>query len=224
ELASLVAVTNELLARFHERYVERKAERGYLDYNDLELLARRVLDDREQQELPPPLGEDLYLLVDEFQDTNDLQGLILDRLRPARVLAVGDERQSIYRFRGADVGVFKRRANDLAGHTGGKEGLRRLDLNYRSSQAVLDFINHLFSREGFFGSEHVRLDYGRYQVSSSDELARETAAGCRPTTSITSTKQYLPAVEVLVVSRSPEPPSEGAAAESEAPSLSTQEA
>jgi ATP-dependent helicase/nuclease subunit A len=87
------------------------------------------------------------LLVDEFQDTNEVQCALLDGLGAERVLMVGDERQSIYRFRGADVDVFRRRkeAPDLAQH--------RLDTNYRSRPEVVDFINRLFSSEGFFGSD-----------------------------------------------------------------------
>ena len=87
------------------------------------------------------------LLIDEFQDTNELQCAILEGLGAERLLMVGDERQSIYRFRGADVEVFRRReeATDLSHH--------RLDTNYRSRPEILAFINRLFSHETFFGAE-----------------------------------------------------------------------
>jgi ATP-dependent helicase/nuclease subunit A len=169
ELAPVVAVTNKLLAVFHERYESYKAARGVLDFADLELRAAGLLSAGKgaagragaaatrvgatTMGAAAPAGAATaegpvlasHVLVDEFQDTNEVQCAIIDGLHSERLLLVGDERQSIYGFRGADVDVFRRReeAADLSQH--------RLDTNYRSRPELLTFINHLFSREGFFG-------------------------------------------------------------------------
>ncbi len=159
KLRSLVDVVNTLLAEFHRRYTTRKAEHGLLDFADLELKARALLTQSSSDGAGagPLCGS--YLLVDEFQDTNELQCTILSGLGAERVLMVGDERQSIYRFRGADVDVFKRRRGALASGEGqGRPGgLHRLDVNYRSAPEILEFVNSLFSQEGLFGEEFALL-------------------------------------------------------------------
>ncbi len=151
ELGPVVSVTNRLLTLFHREYVGYKEARGVLDFADLELRATAMLGGGEEGDSGPratrmsmPSATASRLLVDEFQDTNELQCAILDGLGAERVLMVGDERQSIYRFRGADVDVFRRRkgAPDLAQH--------RLDTNYRSRPEVVDLINRLFSSDGLF--------------------------------------------------------------------------
>ncbi len=145
ELRPLLSVTNRLLALFHEEYEAYKESRGVLDFADLELRAKALLSaagSKTALDVPASVS---CLLVDEFQDTNELQCAILEGLGAQRVLMVGDERQSIYRFRGADVDVFRRRkqVSDLSQH--------RLDTNYRSRPEILGFINRLFSQGTFFG-------------------------------------------------------------------------
>jgi ATP-dependent helicase/nuclease subunit A len=146
ELRPLLNVTNRLLTLFHQEYEAYKEARGVLDFADLELRTKAMLTAVSGASCVRPVFAS-RVLVDEFQDTNELQCAILDGLGAARLLMVGDERQSIYRFRGADVDVFRRRkgAKNLAQH--------RLDTNYRSRPEILDFINRLFSQAGFFGSE-----------------------------------------------------------------------
>jgi len=150
ELRPLLTVTNRLLALFHEEYGAYKETRGVLDFADLELRARAMLGAIPGAPAERPAFVS-YVLIDEFQDTNELQCAILDGLGADRLLMVGDERQSIYRFRGADVDVFRRRkeAKDLGQH--------RLDTNYRSRPEILGFINRLFSQAAFFGPERFEL-------------------------------------------------------------------
>lgn len=152
-LRPLAEAVNALLAEFHRVYSERKLEGGLVDFADVELKARALLALGAGTPDQAGLFAGSLLLVDEFQDTNELQCSILGGLGAARVLMVGDERQSIYRFRGAEVEVFRRRRTELA--TGRSQGcaggLHRLDANYRSDPALLDFINRLFSHEDFFG-------------------------------------------------------------------------
>ena len=83
-----------------------KRERSGLDFEDLELVARDLLARHEGlREAYSSRFE--HVLVDEFQDTNRLQNELLELLSRDNLFRVGDENQSIYRFRNADVGVFR---------------------------------------------------------------------------------------------------------------------
>ncbi len=173
-LEPLVDVMNVLLTRFHERYGELKRRRGVLDFADLELRTRALLAGAGSDPLPL-FGEASRVMIDEFQDTNELQCSILEGLGAANVLMVGDERQSIYRFRGADVEVFTSRRDELqAGGGAATEGaascrLHRLDRNYRSRAEVLAFINHVFAQGDFFGPDFVALECGAAESRSAAE-------------------------------------------------------
>ena len=91
------------------------------------------------------------MMVDEFQDTNRLQCELIDllRARGAELFFVGDEFQSIYRFRHADVEVFRERRAQVG-------GVLALTQNYRSRPEVLDVVNELFAAE--FGDDFQPLE------------------------------------------------------------------
>jgi ATP-dependent helicase/nuclease subunit A len=133
------ALLDELLCRFGERYEERKRARGALDFDDLELCALELL--REREEVCALWSRRFELLmVDEFQDTNPRQLAILRALERGNLFTVGDELQSIYGFRDADVGLFRARRAELAGDA------RSLSLtrNYRSRPGLLEVVNAIF--------------------------------------------------------------------------------
>jgi ATP-dependent exoDNAse (exonuclease V) beta subunit len=132
----------ELLERFAAEYAAAKDAESALDFEDLQLLARDLLRDddgiREAEQL-----RFRAIMVDEFQDTNALQCELVDLLAggpPKDIFVVGDEFQSIYGFRHADVEVFRERRAAAA---------QRLPLseNYRSRPEVLAAVNHLFGPE-----------------------------------------------------------------------------
>ncbi|MDF0594215.1 UvrD-helicase domain-containing protein [Methanotrichaceae archaeon M04Ac] len=89
-------------------------------------------------------GRFRYIIIDEFQDTDHLQTEIVDLLRgpDTRVVYVGDAKQSIYRFRGAEVEAFGRARTEVESSCG---VVRTLDKNYRSHPRLLDFTNLFFS-------------------------------------------------------------------------------
>ena len=99
----------ELVARFGAHYEQLKEERAALDFEDLQLKAVELLSgsdplrDRYREQFD-------HLMVDEFQDTNGLQLRLIEQLRGTgtRLFLVGDEFQSIYGFRHADVEVYRR--------------------------------------------------------------------------------------------------------------------
>ncbi len=126
------------LAKFTlERYDRLKRRRGALDFNDLELGAARALesdavaaDYRRRFDL---------IMVDEFQDTNPVQARILTRLaRPdlSNLCVVGDPKQSIYRFRDADVSVFEEFCSRMPIQVS-------LTRNFRSVPGILEFCNEV---------------------------------------------------------------------------------
>ena len=135
----------QLLQRFADAYAAAKDAESALDFEDLQLRARDLLRDhdelREREEL-----RFRSIMVDEFQDTNRLQCELVDLLTgPATDrFYVGDEFQSIYGFRHADVGVFRERR-------AAAETLLPLTRNYRSRPEVLRVVNHLFGAS--FGEE-----------------------------------------------------------------------
>ena len=137
----------ELLRRFADAYAAAKEAESALDFEDLQLNARNLLRDH-----PAIRDRESWrfrsVLVDEFQDTNRLQCELVDLLATEDLFFVGDEFQSIYRFRHADVEVFRER-REASG------GVLALTENYRSRPEVLSVINHLFSAD--FGDSYQPL-------------------------------------------------------------------
>jgi ATP-dependent exoDNAse (exonuclease V) beta subunit len=139
----------ELLALFGRRFAEQKAARAGLDFEDLQLLAVRLLQQTE-------IGEQqkarfAQLMVDEFQDTNRLQLELIEALRGpgAELFLVGDEFQSIYGFRHADLAVFRKQRDRFEGSGGA--ALLPLSGNFRSRPEIVATANAVGSRmlEGF---------------------------------------------------------------------------
>ncbi len=134
-----LGLLQELLAVLDAAYAERKDARSLVDFTDLELRTRALLVAR------PDLAEAYRerfacVLVDEFQDTNRLQCELIDLVAGGELFLVGDEFQSIYRFRHADVSVYRERQRQAGD---GEIALRR---NYRSRPHVLDAVNESYRR------------------------------------------------------------------------------
>lgn len=148
------ALLDTLLRSFGERYQQAKHAASAVDFEDLELRANRLL--REHDELRAGYAERfLHVMVDEFQDTNPLQLELLERIAGERLFTVGDELQSIYGFRHADVELFRRRRKALAEHG----GAATLATNFRSHADVLQTLNVAFAPR--FGASFTPLVPGR---------------------------------------------------------------
>lgn len=115
--AGLLPLWHELAQLVRRKYRERKRARAQLDFDDLEQLTAQLLKDPAVRKRYRG-AEFKHLLVDEFQDTNAAQWQIIrslaDLARGGSLFLVGDPKQSIYQFRGADVSVFNRVRNDIA--------------------------------------------------------------------------------------------------------------
>lgn len=136
-------------------YQEKKEERGVLDFDDLQLKTLDML--REHESVRNTLRNRYrYIMVDEFQDTNQLQwelislmGIHNDALQPDKFFVVGDPKQSIYGFRSADVRVFQRVKEDfanLAEDPSAYTGNIVLQNSFRFLPSVNKFVNDVFSQ------------------------------------------------------------------------------
>ena len=140
-------LVQELLDSFAAAYAEAKRRESALDFEDLQLVTRELLRDHPEIRDREALRF-RAIMVDEFQDTNRLQCDLIDLLADAPgerdLFFVGDEFQSIYGFRHADVQVFRERRE-------AEGGGRALVRNYRSRPEVLAAVNYLF--RGDFGDD-----------------------------------------------------------------------
>jgi ATP-dependent helicase/nuclease subunit A len=152
---------HDFAARFLPEYAARKAGRGLLDFDDLISRAKALLTD------PALAAWVLYrldggidhILVDEAQDTSPEQWELIEALaaeliagegantRPRTLFVVGDKKQSIYSFQGADVAAFDRMRGHFASRLAGGPGLETsaLEHSFRSSPAILSVVDRTFT-------------------------------------------------------------------------------
>ncbi len=162
----------EELRTLFEAYVVAKQSRYVLDYDDLLLYWHAMM---EQPSVAAAVRARFdHVLVDEYQDTNALQGAILRALKPNGhgLTVVGDDAQAIFSFRGATV----RNLLDFPAHFAPAATVIRLEQNYRSTPPILDACNAVIgsAREGFnkrlFSSR--RSQQQPVLISAADEMAQ----------------------------------------------------
>lgn len=161
-IQGIVALTKA----FIERFQARKKEEGMVDFSDLEHLCLALLRDKQEDGswVPSEVALELQqqfkeVMVDEYQDTNGVQEAIVNAVsRQDNRFYVGDVKQSIYRFRMANPGLFLDKYNRFGNHIDDVE--RRIDLakNFRSDANILTFTNFLFRQ--IMTEDGAELDYG----------------------------------------------------------------
>lgn len=140
EAASLTAAFYAMYTRVHAAYEEAKSQRNAIDFSGL---IHDAADAIHEGGLSTPIR---FLLIDEFQDTDSKQYALAQELlqahanRSGALFIVGDAKQSIYGWRGAEVEVFQRARIDT-----GRDP-EYLDINFRSVPPILDFCNDFFRR------------------------------------------------------------------------------
>jgi DNA helicase-2/ATP-dependent DNA helicase PcrA len=159
------------LAALYKAYEDKLRQSNALDFDDLLLKTVALFDDAAD------VAEEYnrrfrYVMVDEYQDTNRIQYQLIRQLTQAQqnICAVGDEDQSIYRWRGADIENILNFDEDYPGTT-----MIRLEQNYRSTQMILDaataVVSHNIARKG----KSLRTDRGEglrvglYEARNADE-------------------------------------------------------
>jgi ATP-dependent helicase/nuclease subunit A len=188
----------ELVERFDYFYAQAKRAVNCLDFADLEHYALKLLTAGqsangkiEPSQTALKLREKYkYVFVDEYQDINGVQQAILDMLSsPGRLFAVGDPKQSIYQWRGADPDIFIAHLKLASTKPAGDFGLRvDLNVNFRSAKGILDFVNSVFSR--IMTGAFTNIDY--------DEPAH-----LRPPVQNDDVSKTKPAVEMHILDEQP---------------------
>lgn len=139
------------LSKIYTRYDERLRRSNAMDFDDLLLLTYQLFRDNDEVR-QRYASRFKYILVDEYQDTNRVQHLIVSQLAETnhRICAVGDDAQSIYAFRGADIDNILNFNNALS-----DSRLFRLEQNYRSTQFIVDAANSLIKKNKRQIDKHV---------------------------------------------------------------------
>lgn len=139
DVLCLLNIANEL----NRRMFLYKKENSLFDFNDIFKMAIEIVDKHDdiRCEIKDYFKE---ILIDEYQDTNDLQDLFISKIENNNVYMVGDIKQSIYRFRNANPNLFK---NKYLDYKNGNNGIAiELPDNFRSRKGVLEAINVIFEK------------------------------------------------------------------------------
>jgi len=173
----------QLYERSEARYQESKLREGLLDFDDLEIYAYRLLRKPESLDILYWLDRKiLHFLVDEFQDTSDIQWAILNKLteeifagqgadKPMRptLFVVGDKKQSIYRFREANYRLIEHVREKMEENIlSGSREILTLDRNFRSTPEIIETVNRVFTT--LWGSEYKPSEADRKQHAGSVRL------------------------------------------------------
>lgn len=140
---------DKILIEIERRYKDEKIKLGVMDFSDLEHLVYKLTENESiRKELQ---NEYRYFMIDEYQDINDIQKEIFYRLTSRKrkldcnnLFVVGDPKQSIYGFRGANIFVFEETRKDIL-ESGGEEIVFKD--NFRSDKNILDPVNKIFQRQ-----------------------------------------------------------------------------
>ena len=161
ELFALAGAVQDKMADY------RKQHSAY-SFEDVTALALRLFLEQDENPRFASIVEGLrrrfrYIMVDEYQDTNDFQEILIDGLSApcsdgsrSHVFCVGDAKQSIYAFRNSKVELFRKR--EAAYASSGKDLVIPMCTNYRSSKRILADINYLFLR--YMRPDQGGIDYG----------------------------------------------------------------
>jgi ATP-dependent helicase/nuclease subunit A len=179
---------------YSEKYESKKEALDLLDYSDLLIRTRDLLRDN-QQVRERYHRQFTHIFVDEFQDVDPLQNEIINLLhKPGKgraLVVVGDGKQSIYRFRGADVLSFREIASKVT-NTGGQQ--LPLKTNFRSNPALIDSFNGLFGH--LFEKERKT---NPFQMEPADMTAFHEHKQVHPVVEWIRLKEHDPSLEGLAI-------------------------
>lgn len=145
-IEKIVEVTLEFKAEFDQL----KRDRNFLDFNDLEQLSYTILSgDTTNTQLARDFYQNKFseIMVDEYQDTNDIQEAIIQTIKkPGQnyLFMVGDVKQSIYGFRQAKPDLFIDKFNTFVESDSPQQKINLME-NFRSTKPVINFVNHVFN-------------------------------------------------------------------------------
>ncbi len=166
----------KLVTVYLEHYQDAKRRKDGVDFNDLEHLFLKLLEDEATHE--SIRAEVQYIFFDEYQDANPIQEAIIEALsNEDKLFFVGDVKQAIYRFRLADPNIFNTRYAKYREKEGGE--LIFLAENFRSRQEIINFCNALF--EPLMTPKLGEVDYkeeGQALICGAEKMPLEDAVQC----------------------------------------------
>lgn len=172
EVKEIINLFSDMLSVFHEKYDQVKRERAAMDFSDLQQKAISLLEDEHVQQACRKKYR--HMMVDEFQDTNQLQMSMLEFIQPQFRFVVGDGKQSIYRFRGADVSLMKQLVNLSQNDKNGD--FVDMSTNYRTCDSIIQFVNHMFTE--IMGQEPIgpsyKIHYSKIESHRKGEQEQKT--------------------------------------------------
>lgn len=145
-----------IIAPIIKKYIEYKKERRYMDYDDMLNVVAQVMEKNESVRTTVTTRY-VHVLVDEMQDTNPLQYKLLRCFtEKSHLFCVGDDAQSIYAFRGADFKTIHSFVDAVP-----QSELQKLELNYRSTQEILDLSNWVLAQSPLNYNKNLKADRGK---------------------------------------------------------------
>ena len=145
-----------IIAPIIKKYIEYKKERRYMDYDDMLNVVAQVMEKNESVRTNVTTRY-VHVLVDEMQDTNPLQYKLLRCFtEKSHLFCVGDDAQSIYAFRGADFKTIHSFVDAVP-----QSELQKLELNYRSTQEILDLSNWVLAQSPLNYNKNLTADRGK---------------------------------------------------------------
>ncbi len=135
----------DLCNKFEDIYTKKKQSKNALEFSDIEHMCLNIIRDNDdvRKALQERYSE---ILIDEYQDTNSLQEEIFSSIsRGDNMFMVGDMKQSIYRFRSSDPGIFKEKCDEYSKDICAQNRKIVLSKNFRSRKNVLDSVNTVFN-------------------------------------------------------------------------------
>ena len=147
ELANFGLILISFFDQALKIYEKKKKIEGFVDFEDILLHTKILLQNPDvQQSLSQKYK---FIMVDEFQDTNEIQYQIflpiLDYLKKGELFIVGDEKQSIYKFRDAEIEIFNQTRENIRNKSG-EENLLNLPDSFRMSPTICSFTNFVFKK------------------------------------------------------------------------------
>ncbi|MBN1638852.1 MAG: UvrD-helicase domain-containing protein [Ignavibacteriales bacterium] len=147
ELAKFSKVCATIFSDINLLVEEKKRTNGFIDYEDMLILAEKIISIEDVKNYLSSKYN--YIMIDEYQDTNEIQYNIfiplLDNFKKNNLFVVGDEKQSIYRFRDAELEIFNTTKSKLKGLEAQAEILS-LPHSFRMSPPIAGFVNFVFSQ------------------------------------------------------------------------------
>lgn len=157
-----------LTEKFMDLYQAYKKEKSYLDFNDMEHYFIKLLDN--EKALGILKNRFIYIFFDEYQDSNEIQNHIIEKLKSdENLFFVGDVKQSIYGFRRANPKLFLEKL-DLYENGGEKSTRINLNENFRTDKDILNFDNFIFDK--LMSKKFSGIDYknGGHRLNPSKEF------------------------------------------------------